>query len=270
MSARHVTIVVHVDGDLASRQYRVPVWAFEAGRWGAVAVALLVVLFFAFAEPLAHAAARVPGLEREVARLDDENARVARLAAELNHAEEHYQELRDLLSPRAGTPAPPPPAPTPTPPPAPVHPAPVAATPAAAPPLYETGPSAPTHWPLAVAGFVTRGQVASADSGGETHKGIDIAVPLNSAVRAAGGGVVETASTDSAYGLYVLVRHPDGYETLYGHASRLLVHPGDSVSAGQVIALSGSSGRSTAPHLHFEIRHDGVSIDPLTLVAQEN
>lgn len=263
MSARHVTIVVHVDGDLASRQYRVPVWAFEAGRWGAVGVALLVVLFFAFAEPLAHAAARVPGLEREVARLDDENARVARLAAELNHAEEHYQELRDLLSPRAATPAL-------AAAPEPVRPAPVAAKPAPAPPLYETGPSAPTHWPLAIAGFVTRGQVASADSGGEAHKGIDIAVPLGSAVRAAGGGVVETASTDSAFGLYVLVRHPDGYETLYGHASRLLVHEGDSVSAGQVIALSGSSGRSTAPHLHFEIRHDGASIDPLTLVAQEN
>ena len=262
MSARHVTIVVHVDGDLASRQYRVPVWAFEAGRWGGVVLVLLVVLFFAFAEPLAHAAARVPGLEREVARLDEENARVARLAAELNHAEEHYQELRDLLTPRAGTP-------TPTPAPEPERRAPVAAK-AATGPLYEPGPSAPTHWPLAVSGFVTRGQVASADSGSETHKGIDIAVPVGSGVRAAGGGVVETATMDSAYGLYVLVRHPDGYETLYGHASRLLVHAGDSVSAGQVIALSGSSGRSTAPHLHFEIRHDGASIDPLTLVAQEN
>jgi murein DD-endopeptidase MepM/ murein hydrolase activator NlpD len=57
---------------------------------------------------------------------------------------------------------------------------------------------------------------------------------------------------------------------MYGHASRLLVHAGDSVQAGQVIALSGNSGRSTAPHLHFEIRLDGKSIDPLTLVKQEN
>ena len=291
---RQVTIVVHVDGDLASRQYRVPAWAFEAGRWGAVVVLLLVVLFFAFAEPLAHAAARVPGLEHEVARLDEENARIQRLATELNHAEEHYQQLRDLLSPRAATapitpvapvtpvvvepapsraaraPTPSSPAPAPAPTPAPVPPPPVPQTSAAVTQPYETGPSTPTHWPLGVPGFVTRGQIASGDGSGEAHSGIDIAVPLGSPVRAAGGGLVETAGTDSSYGLYVLVRHPDGYETLYGHASRLLVRDGDSVTAGQVIALSGSSGRSTAPHLHFEIRHNGTSIDPLTLVAQEN
>src|SRR3989442_10498953 len=65
---RRVTIVVHTDGDLASRQYRVPVWAFEAGKGGALAVGLLVVLFFAFAGPTRRAAAPVPGLERPGAR----------------------------------------------------------------------------------------------------------------------------------------------------------------------------------------------------------
>jgi len=73
---RRVTIVVHTDGELASRQYRVPLWAFEAGKWGALIVGLLVVLFFAFAGPISRAAARVPGLEREVARLEEENAPV--------------------------------------------------------------------------------------------------------------------------------------------------------------------------------------------------
>jgi len=58
---RRVTIVVHTDGDLASRQYRVPLWAFEAGKWGALAVGLLVVLFFAFAGPIGRAAAASPG-----------------------------------------------------------------------------------------------------------------------------------------------------------------------------------------------------------------
>ena len=62
MKPRIVTVVIHADGDLTSRQYRMPLWMFEVGKWGAVAVGLLVVLFFAFAEPLAHAAARVPGL----------------------------------------------------------------------------------------------------------------------------------------------------------------------------------------------------------------
>jgi len=70
--------------------------------------------------------------------------------------------------------------------------------------------------------------------------------------------------------LYVLLRHPGSYETMYGHASRLLVREGDVVAAGQVIALSGNSGRSTAPHLHFEIRRDGRSIDPLTVLREGN
>ena len=95
-------------------------------------------------------------------------------------------------------------------------------------------------------------------------------MPAGTPVRAAGGGLVQAAGTDPAYGLFVLVRHPEGYETIYGHASRLLVHEGDSVRTGQVIALSGSSGRSTAPHLHFEIRREGRSLDPLTVVKREN
>jgi murein DD-endopeptidase MepM/ murein hydrolase activator NlpD len=318
MKARGVTIVVHVDGDPNTRKYHVPLWSFEVGKWGAVTVGLLVVLFFAFAEPLTHAAARVPGLEREVARLRQENGRVQDLAAALNRAEANYQELRQLLgvrAPAAQTDAPPgpelmravalraqPPTPapspaatatatmTPTPTPAPTPaPTPVSPTP---PPLskpvpaptaapaprtsatatsvqYESGLSMPSHWPLDVRGFVTRGQVRPGDPA-ESHAGIDIAVPVGSPVRASGGGIVETAGIDSAYGMFVLLQHPGRYETMYGHASRLVVHAGDSVQAGQVIALSGSSGRSTAPHLHFEIRLDGKSIDPLTMVKQEN
>lgn len=76
------------------------------------------------------------------------------------------------------------------------------------------------------------------------------------------------AGYDADYGLFVLLRHPSGYETMYGHASRLLVVEGDDVQSGQVIALSGSSGRSTAPHLHFEIRRDKKSLDPLTFVKE--
>jgi murein DD-endopeptidase MepM/ murein hydrolase activator NlpD len=104
---------------------------------------------------------------------------------------------------------------------------------------------------------------------GEAHEGIDIAVPIGTPIRASGGGTVEAAATNADYGLFILLRHPGGYETMYGHASRLLVREGDSVVAGQVIALTGNSGRSTAPHLHFEIRREGQSLDPLTLVKKE-
>ncbi len=264
MSERSVTIVVHTDGDLNSRQYRVALWMFEVGKWGALVVALLVVLFFAFAGPLSNAAARVPGLEREVARLREENGRVQQLAAALNRAEGNYQELRQLLGVKA--------------PPerssagASIDLMRAVAVRARAPALtarYEAGPSEPGHWPLDVTGFVTRGQVRPGDPA-ESHPGIDIAVSVGTPVRAAGGGAVEATGTDPDYGLFVRLRHPGGYETMYGHASRLLVREGEEVQAGQVIALSGNSGRSTAPHLHFEIRREGRSLDPLTLVKEEN
>src|SRR3989449_6492939 len=101
MKDRGVTIVIHTDGDLDSRQYRVPVWAFEAGKWGALVVALLVVLFFAFAGPISRAAARVPGLERQGTRLREEDGQVQQLAAALNRCQEEYQSLRQLLGVRA-------------------------------------------------------------------------------------------------------------------------------------------------------------------------
>jgi murein DD-endopeptidase MepM/ murein hydrolase activator NlpD len=132
---------------------------------------------------------------------------------------------------------------------------------------FETGESVPSHWPLDVQGFVTRGQVRPGVVD-ESHPGIDIAVPLGTPVRASGGGSVTAAGYEADYGLFVLLRHPSGYETMYGHMSRLIAAEGDEVQAGQVIGLSGNSGRSTAPHLHFEIRRDDKSVDPLDLVKE--
>ena len=266
MSQRHVTIVVHTDGDLNSRQYRIPLRFVQMGKGAAIAVAILAVGFFAFAGPIMSNAARVPGLQREVARLRAENSRVQELAVALNHAEANYQELRQIL----GAKAPPAPrsggAPTMTLSSG-MRAVTIRATPPAALPRYETGPSAPSHWPLDVPGFVTRGQVRPGDAA-ESHPGVDIAVPAGTPVRASGGGTVAAAGYDPDYGLFVLLRHPSGYETMYGHASRLIVAEGDDIQAGQVIALSGNSGRSTAPHLHFEIRRDKKSLDPLTLVKE--
>ena len=271
---RGVTIVVHPDGDLESKQYRFPRWAVAAGKWGAGAIAVLVVLFFAFAGPITRNAARVPGLEREVSRLRVENSRVQQLASALNRAEANYQELRQMLGVKA--------------PPVSrtagggggagtvtrstdfansMRAVPIRATLPGVPNRYETGPSTPSHWPLDVQGFVTRGQVRPGVVD-ESHPGIDIAVPLGTPVRASGGGSVSAAGYDADYGLFVLLRHPSGYETMYGHMSRLIAAEGDEVQEGQVIGLSGNSGRSTAPHLHFEIRRDNKSVDPLDLVKE--
>ena len=73
---------------------------------------------------------------------------------------------------------------------------------------------------------------------------------------------------DPEYGQFVLLSHPEEYQTMYGHLSRIIVTAAQEVEAGQVIGLSGNSGRSTAPHLHFEIRQRGTSLDPRTMVKQ--
>jgi murein DD-endopeptidase MepM/ murein hydrolase activator NlpD len=134
---------------------------------------------------------------------------------------------------------------------------------------FEAGANPPHRWPLDERGVVTRGQVVEG-SADETHPGIDIAVPMGTPIRAAGGGTISQTGSDAEYGLFVLISHPDGYQTMYGHASRLLVAKGDEVNAGQVIALSGSTGRSTAPHLHFEIRRSGRSVDPRSVALEES
>jgi murein DD-endopeptidase MepM/ murein hydrolase activator NlpD len=125
------------------------------------------------------------------------------------------------------------------------------------------GAMLPHAWPLKGIAFVTRGPEAV--PGG--HPGIDIAVAAGSRILASGAGTVEEAGEDPVYGRFVVIAHGDGVESVYGHASRLLVHPHEHVHAEQVIALSGSTGASTAPHLHFEIRRNGRAVDPRAYVA---
>ena len=122
----------------------------------------------------------------------------------------------------------------------------------------------PSMWPLTERGFITQSLLAG-DEGG--HPGIDIAVASGSYVRAAGGGEVIAAGDDSVYGRFILIDHGEGLWTRYGHALYLVVSRGQKVRRGEVIALSGSTGRSTAPHLHFEILQNGRAIDPLSMVT---
>ena len=99
------------------------------------------------------------------------------------------------------------------------------------------------------------------------HKGIDFGVPQGTPVMAAGGGVIEEAGWKGGYGNFVLINHGNGYETAYGHLSRFApgIHPGVRVRQGQEVALSGSTGESTGPHLHYEIRKDRSQVNPLTV-----
>lgn len=98
---------------------------------------------------------------------------------------------------------------------------------------------------------------------GRMHKGIDLAIRSNDTIYAAFDGKVRlTAYEARGYGNYVIVRHPNGLETVYGHLNKALVKPEQVVRAGQPIALGGSTGRSTGPHLHFETRFMGYAINP--------
>jgi murein DD-endopeptidase MepM/ murein hydrolase activator NlpD len=98
---------------------------------------------------------------------------------------------------------------------------------------------------------------------GRMHQGIDIAVPTGTPVRAANSGIVLLAGWVGGYGNLVVIDHGGGIATAYGHNSGLAVNIGQSVSQGQVIAYSGSTGHSTGPHVHFEVRINGAPVDPL-------
>ncbi len=98
------------------------------------------------------------------------------------------------------------------------------------------------------------------------HKGVDIKVNIGDTIRAAFDGRVRITNFERrGYGNYVVVRHTNDLETVYGHLSRFLVEPGTYVKAGQPIALGGNTGRSTGPHLHFETRYMGYAINPAAI-----
>lgn len=102
------------------------------------------------------------------------------------------------------------------------------------------------------------------------HTGIDYALYLGTPVLAAADGQVTRVShLQSGYGTHVVIEHEDGLETIYAHLSHVSVGVGVRVLAGQIIGLSGNSGRSTGPHLHFEVRRDGKAIDPEILFRGE-
>ena len=101
---------------------------------------------------------------------------------------------------------------------------------------------------------------------GDYHPAIDIAVPKGTPIHASRGGTVIVAQNNqyaSSYGKYVIIEHSSGYQTLYAHSCQLKCSVGDKVSRGEVIALVGSTGNSTGPHCHFEIRYNGVKQNPL-------
>jgi murein DD-endopeptidase MepM/ murein hydrolase activator NlpD len=119
----------------------------------------------------------------------------------------------------------------------------------------------PSLWPLK--GYVTREFfVTGGEKSTRYHPGMDIAAPRNTPVYAAADGIVEVSRFDDTLGWVVEIDHGYGLRSVYGHNTRNLVNVGDRVARGKTIAFVGSTGNSTAPHLHFEVRENGVPVDP--------
>ena len=119
----------------------------------------------------------------------------------------------------------------------------------------------PSMWPLK--GYVTREFfVTGGEKSAQYHPGMDIAAPRNTPVYAAADGIVEGSRFDETFGWVVEIDHGYGIRSVYGHNTRNLVSVGDRVARGKTIAFVGSTGSSTAPHLHFEVRENGVPVDP--------
>jgi murein DD-endopeptidase MepM/ murein hydrolase activator NlpD len=211
-------------------------------------LALGVIIGFLTWGQVAGRAARVEVLERENRRLADENAKVVEIATNLERTELAYRRIREMAGlPEDG----------------------IAVEQAAmelpATPLEverppelrgRAGPR-PSGWPLAIKGFITAGF-----TGPDGHTGVDIAVPLNTPVVATADGVVKQAGSDAVYGSFVIITHAEGIETMYAHNGPLLVARGERVTRGDVVAYSGNSGQSSAPHLHYEVREGGTAVDP--------
>ena len=98
------------------------------------------------------------------------------------------------------------------------------------------------------------------------HYGVDIRMDVGDPVYAMFDGVVRVAKRSADYGFVVLIRHYNGLETLYAHFNQLLTYPGKPVKSGDIIGLAGSTGRSTGPHLHFEVRYQGEKLDPNKII----
>ena len=259
---RRMTFIVvpHGGGVQSTRSFEISYRRLRMVLFASAAVGAALLLMALSWFWVAAQASRVPGLRREIASLEKDRQRVEQLSRVVARMEAQYEQVRmmlggdvrppDSLRAVAGDSA-----------------AGDSASASDAESDSAASPRAalPSAWPLAARGYVTRDHLARVPG---RHPGIDIAVAAGSRILAAGGGTVLEAGEDTVYGRYVRIAHAGGYESWYGHASRVLVHARDRVRPRQVIALSGSTGASTAPHLHFEIRKDGRPVDPTTLVRK--
>jgi murein DD-endopeptidase MepM/ murein hydrolase activator NlpD len=248
----YVTIMLIPDGSEARHGWRVPSWTLWAGL-GTVALLLVgIILFFVFYGRLASRAALTE-------RVAAENEALLRYRYKVVLLEENLTEVRDVvtrLTKLAGVDYQFPEIPSDS---------------TISEAVDHAAQSGDTMALLSLAqrdqpiGLPVKGYVTQEFSAGDParyHPGIDIACAVGTPVTATASGDVIFAGFDSTYGNMVVIRHNDSISTVYGHNDKLLVQRGQKVAQGSVIALSGNTGVSTAPHLHYETRLNGKSVNP--------
>lgn len=117
-------------------------------------------------------------------------------------------------------------------------------------------------------GWLTRKFVAQQNDTEQVHSGVDFAATSGTLIRSTARGVIDDVYKDTYFGLTVVIKHGYGFVTRYGHCLQVLVAKGDHVERGQTIALVGNTGRSSAPHLHYEVIKDGKNVDPLEYIIR--
>lgn len=135
-----------------------------------------------------------------------------------------------------------------------------------------TSKETPAIWPvdhparLVTSGFGMRH--SSGGAGGRMHNGVDMTVPMNTPVVVTANGLVSFSGTMRGYGDIIIVDHANLHQTAYAHLNKRKVDVGERVKRGQVIGLSGQSGNATAPHVHYEVRRNGVAVDPMPYLGK--
>jgi murein DD-endopeptidase MepM/ murein hydrolase activator NlpD len=250
--SKYITIMLIPEGTESRRGYRVRRWLFQFLLGALVVILVGIVLFFIFYGKVLTRAAMADKLAKDNERLLRYQYKVQLLEDNLNQAREIVTRLTELAGIDIEFPE-----------------LPDDSTLFAS--LDRRGMAVVSRSAgiditlpagLPIQGFITQDFEINDDA--HYHPGVDIACAEGTPVLATASGEVVFADFDStAYGFMVVLRHNDSITTLYGHNSQLLVEAGQTVPAGGRVALSGNTGQSTAPHLHYEIRVNDEPIDPL-------
>ncbi|MCK5125288.1 MAG: M23 family metallopeptidase [candidate division Zixibacteria bacterium] len=259
MGSKYITFMIVPDDEAEPKRYRVPVWLYRTF----LVLAILVII-----APVAYIATyyELIGRAADAGRLTEENESLRKYQYKVQILEQSLLDTRQLMAEIAGM---------------------AGLDSVLLADLYGEGDSflethtgtrpgslsrtlpasSPIPDGLPATGWITRG---FSEIPGKVHLGVDLAMAIGTPVYSTAYGVVTYAGTDKEYGYMMVVKNNDTIETVYGHNSQLTVRVGDTILAGQQIALSGNTGNSSAPHLHYEIRVNGEAVNPIKYFIYEN